>query len=208
MIIGILGKAGSGKDTIGLFIRDLLDRSNIRTKRFAFADGVKDVAACMTNNKRSLFDDQDFKRNSYFSLTDGITYSIDDLPADHNLISIRELLQKIGTEAMQGTFGENIWVNKTFSEINNSHEYFGVKAAMITDVRFEHEYKYLKSVGGITIRVINPNITSSDTHISEIALDDYPADYTIINDWENNPDDVDKQVYELVQQIKRRFRNN
>ena len=29
MIIGIIGKAGSGKDTIGFFIKDLLQRKRI-----------------------------------------------------------------------------------------------------------------------------------------------------------------------------------
>ena len=79
---------------------------------------------------------------------------------------------------------------------------------IITDVRFKTEYKAVKAKDGILIRVVNPNLISADTHVSETDLDNMPADYTIINDWENNPDEVDKQVYELVQQIEHEYRNS
>ena len=102
MSIGIIGKAGSGKDTIGFFIKDLLERKSINVKRYAFAAGVKDVASIITNNKRTLFDDQTFKKNYYFSLTDGFNYHVNELPNGHNSITIRDLILKQLTEVTQG----------------------------------------------------------------------------------------------------------
>lgn len=208
MIIGIMGKAGSGKDTTGLSIKELLINCGVKAKRFAFADAVKDVAACLTGNKRELFDNQSFKKRSYFSLTDGFTYDISGIPYGHDVISIRELLQKVGTEAIQGTFGKNVWVNKTFSEINNDLEDGIIKVALITDVRFKHEYEAIKKMDGIIIRIVNPFINSTDTHISETDLDEYSADYTIINDWQNDPYTTNQQIHEFVQQVKRRQGHN
>lgn len=205
MIIGIKGKAGSGKDTIGFLMLDLLHRSSFKCSSLAFANPVKDLAASLTGNRRSLFDEQDFKKYSCFSLTDGRTYSIHHIPKGHDVITIRELLQKLGTEAMQGTFGKNVWVNQIFKEIDNT-QYLDIH--LITDVRFKHEYDAIKNRNGMIIEVVNPNLVSTDKHQSEIDLDNVKADYTIINDWENNPGGLDKQVYELVQQIKRQQGNN
>lgn len=201
-----MGKAGSGKDTIGFLLGDLLKRKGYSNKRYAFADGVKDMAAALTGVARYRFDYQDFKKDYFFSLTDGRTYHVDSKPIGHDLITIRQLLQKLGTDVMQRIFGKNVWVNKVFSEIQNESKY--CKVGIITDVRFKHEYEAIKNAGGIIIRINNPYIKPTDNHISEVDLDNYEADYVFTNNWMDDPDNVDKQSYELSQQIINGFRHN
>ena len=46
---------------------------------------------------------------------------------------------------------------------------------VITDVRFKHEAKKIKDLGGINIR-INRNFDKKDNHISEVELNQIPKD--------------------------------
>lgn len=205
MIIGILGKAGSGKNTVTNIIMEELFKRGINCKDFAFADPLKRVASEFLGCHLSYLHDQRFKKTKCFSLTDGKIYSINDVPEGHETLTIREVLQKLGTEAIQGTFGKRVWVNNTFLSISTYFpEFHKDGIAFITDVRFKHE---LDSITGLTIRVVNPSLVSNDSHSSETELDECSTDFTIVNDWQNNPKALKPQIDELIQQIERRFRN-
>ncbi len=60
---------------------------------------------------------------------------------------------------------------------------------LIPDTRFPNEIEYLKEAGHTVthLRIVRPNFdngrtTEQQNHPSEIALDSYPVDYTILND--------------------------
>jgi len=70
------------------------------------------------------------------------------------------------------------WVNKVAARINTEKPQF----ALISDLRFENERIYIKSEGGITVRVIRlgfVNFAIDPNHISEVALDNAEFDFTI-----------------------------
>lgn len=84
------------------------------------------------------------------------------------MMSVRELLQKLGTEAMRDGLHENVWVNALFADYTlnqvwktarelNSEVASSVEEYpnwIITDMRFPNEMEAVKERNGITIRVI------------------------------------------------------
>lgn len=140
MIIGISGKIGSGKDTIGNIILDLLDicypaKSCITKdnwKIVKYADALKDIICILTGCTREQLEDIDFKNSKlpdewiryYYVSIDGQksklynTYdeAFKDCPKVFHLVeqkhlTYRELLQILGTDLLRNQLHENVWVN-------------------------------------------------------------------------------------------------
>jgi hypothetical protein len=146
MIIGINGKIGSGKDTVGKiiqylcctpksvedfehmkkFILDDTHKSNLDLASDyeirKFAGKLKQVASLLTGIPIDSFEDQEFKK-SYLGSEWGTvkTNPLNSIPVFKNvgfnqLMSVRELLQKLGTEAMRDGLHVNTWVNALFAD--------------------------------------------------------------------------------------------
>jgi len=118
-------------------------------------------------------------------------------------MTVREFLQKLGTEAMRDGLHTNVWVNALFADYKAEESWLNVQLSekpelvypnwIITDMRFPNELDTVKEKEGITIRVVRPHgYTNPHTgeykemplsyHPSETALDDSVFDYEIIND--------------------------
>ena len=200
MIIGINGKIGSGKDTVGKIIQRLLYTNKDQSSEIKkFAGKLKQIASLLTSVPVERFEDQDFKQ-SYLGeqwaktpvapLSDATLFDKVDL---NNLMTYRELLQKLGTEAMREGLHTNVWVNALFADYNaTGYNYKGCENKVIqgeweypnwiiTDMRFENELEAIVKKGGITIRVVRPG-TVVGNHPSETALDGFIMHYEIIND--------------------------
>lgn len=221
MIIGINGKIGSGKDTVGKIIQYLLcdnvggveledvtssndhdwwleEQSGFDTKKFA--GKLKAMGSLLTGIPVGKFEDQDFKKTN---LGPEWSYElvgedwVDGKPALVPM-TVRTLLQKLGTEAMRDGLHTNVWVNALFADYKpeiHRHE-VATRAAgfidqhvypnwIITDMRFPNELEAVVKRGGITIRVTRDNGTRAidiDPHPSETALDNSTFDYEIVND--------------------------
>ena len=103
-----------------------------------------------------------------------------DLVVSH--MTVREMLQKLGTEAMRNGLHHNVWVNALFADYRGpkmSEDY--PSKWLITDVRFENEAEAITERGGILVRIKRDSSESSGSHPSETALDNYTFDYTINN---------------------------
>ncbi len=201
-LIGISGKIGAGKDTVGVIIRQLAITNNgadwdIRK----FAGKLKIVASLLTGISIEKFEDQEFKK-TILGPEWGKETKSNPLNAIEpfkditfvEMMSVRDLLQKLGTEAMRNGLHQNTWVNALFADFKEDMHW------IITDMRFPNEYKAIKDKGGITIRVNRPGHGTSMTdlasaHPSETALDGFEFDYTI-----NNDGDLDKLI-SLVREI-------
>lgn len=135
-------------------------------------------------------------------------------------ITVRELLQKVGTDAMRDVIHPDVWVNALmkdytsyYPESSNEHLYNKFPNWIITDVRFPNEAKAIKDRQGIVIRVNRPfkveGVYEKDEsgfdvlkyttnrpislHESETALDDYSFDYVIENSG---------TIEELIEKVK------
>ena len=224
-IIAINGKIGSGKDTIGKMIQYLTsgapekwtfeefldyDKLGIRVSTEyeyshnweikKFAGKLKQIASILTGIPLKNFENQEFKNTflpsdwNYFLKDKTITD--DGIGLVLNKMTVREFLQKLGTEAMRDGLHTNVWVNSLFSDyivttIATGSNEFDVQDTdlepkwIITDLRFPNEYDAVADRNGITIRVTRPG-TLAGTHPSETALDSYPYTYEISNDGDYN----------------------
>ncbi len=209
MIIGINGKIGSGKDTVGKIIQWLtkpepdgqyigfqtyddytLEKlSPFKIKKFA--GKLKQTASLLTGIDIEKFEDQEFKKTNLSDEWSSLQQSGRSkvlLP-----MTVREFLQKLGTEAMREGLHTNVWVNALFAdykyEIHRSE--VPTRAAgfidqhvypnwIITDMRFPNEMEAVELRKGVTIKVVRPG-TSVGTHPSETALDDAYFDHVISN---------------------------
>lgn len=166
-LIGVSGLAGSGKDQFAEYIRDNAYEYFI-IKRFG--GKLKEICAILLNVDVELFEDQNFKKKSLG-------------PEWGDNMTVRLLLQIVGTECMRDTLHSDVWVNALMNEFNN---YKGEPGSwdcphwLITDVRFPNEANAIKERGGIMIRINRTSIVQGE-HPSETALDHYPFDHYIDN---------------------------
>jgi hypothetical protein len=166
MIISISGKIGSGKDTIAEIIKQEMPGAGWEVKKFA--GKLKEIATLLTSIPVTQFEDQNFKQtllSSEWNDTNG------------DAMTVRDFLQRLGTEAMRLGLHENVWVNALFSDYQNNSNW------IITDTRFPNEIDACVHHGAITILVQRDSSNHIGTaHASETALDHYDQwDYIINN---------------------------
>lgn len=199
MIIGLNGYGGSGKDAIGVIIQYLncnnvgkvsLEEaiSNYKDHEWwledqsgwsinKWAGKLKQMATLLTGLPMSTWESQEMKAKY--------------LPEEWNLhgmpMTIRELLQKIGTDAIREGLHPDAWVNAVMSDyrkasIDIAGDVFELEPNWIlTDTRFPNEFKAVKDSGGIMVRVDRPDVKPANDHPSEVALDNHKFDYHIYN---------------------------
>ena len=163
MIIGISGKAGSGKDTAAKMLEVLYSNPDIsyedfvnkRYKNFAdilivhFADALKETAQVL------------------FRLGEWETNTQEGKKTTINWIgkTVRELLQGIG-QGLRDAIDFDLWVKILFANTKGWSNY------IIADVRYPNEIKAIKERNGILIRIDRKG-AGAGNHSSETALDDY-----------------------------------
>lgn len=155
MIIGVLGKKRSGKDTTGDYLV-----SNKNFIKYSFANPIKRGAMELFG----FTEDQVFgDAKDEIDPTWGITP--------------RLVLQIMGTEVFQydmpryipelQAFGRGFWV-KRFEQWYEQNRHLDV---VICDVRFQHEVDSILKMGGSVLVVQRPSIVSVDEHPSEKEMD-------------------------------------
>lgn len=163
MIIGISGKAGSGKDTAAKMLEVLYanpdisyeDFANRRYKNFAdilivhFADALKEAAQVLFRLGEWEINTQEGKKTTI------------------NWIgkTVRELLQGIG-QGLRDAIDFDLWVKILFANTKGWSNY------IIADVRYPNEIKAIKERNGILLRIDRKG-AGAGNHSSETALDNY-----------------------------------
>jgi hypothetical protein len=204
MIISITGKIGSGKDTVAQIIQECTPYHKWEVKKWA--GKLKTIGEMISGIPKEKFEDQEFKYTNLPEMWDK-----DGIP-----MTVRDLLQLLGTEAMRNGLHENVWVNALMSEYKPEHYLIGALDTeltddmgvypnwIITDTRFPNELEAAKAKNGITIKVHRPGRKSDEKqaqHASEIALDNVTDwDYVISNDGDLS--DLRLKVYEILEAEK------
>jgi hypothetical protein len=209
MIVGINGYSGSGKDTVGTIIQYLhcLDTKDFSIEEavkeyedyeFAlyeqsgweirkFAGKLKDIASHLTGIDVEDFEDQEFKKTLLGPEWGTVEHNpLNNIPVFgdvqfNSLMSVRDFLQKLGTDALRTGLHPNVWVNALMADYKNDDETGKLPNWIITDVRFPNEAQAIKDKGGIIIRINRPGVEPINDHSSEVGLDRWKFDYTITN---------------------------
>lgn len=205
-LIGISGRMGSGKNTVASIINQI---TNNKFEEKAFAFKLKQIASILTGIEVSKFEDQEFKKTNL-----GEEWSSPILGEDWQDVSmtVRELLQKLGTDCLRDNLHPNVHINALFSDYKYENEestylnpYPTIEYPywLITDLRFPNEFEAIKNRGGICIRVIRgvektPN--SNLHHISETSLDNYAFNYIIYNN--GTIEELIEKVRKMLQYFK------
>lgn len=174
-LIGLMGVAGSGKDTVAKYLADY------GYGRLAFADAVKQMAVAIN----PWVGDE---RTETFSLLADIVEQ-EGWDTAKKLVDVRRLLQRIGTEAVRDIVGYDTWVNIIDRKVREawSHNLLkrpqdGPPRFALTDCRFPNEAEWITSMGGVVWRITRPHETIADpTHPSESLLQSITPDVTIHN---------------------------
>lgn len=229
MIISVNGKIGSGKDTVGAIIQyltatdtsdkalgfiklgyDIKGHHNSTFEVKKFAGKLKQTASLLTGIPIEKFEDQEFKKTylgEEWNSPYNIPFSGPDFVEHDGGMTVRTLLQKLGTEAMRDNLHENVWVNALFADYKAIERIPEKRMSImpnwiITDMRFPNEMKAILEKSGITIRVVRDYALRGgpedpkNIHPSETALDDAEFDYEIIND--GTIEDLIEKVREIL----------
>ena len=211
MIISITGKIGSGKDTVAQIIQECTPYHNWEVKKWA--GKLKAIAEMISGIPKEKFEDQDFKYTKLPECWDRQVQS--GRYKTTQPMTVRDLLQLLGTEAMRNGLHENVWVNALMSEylattvtVGTNEFDFSEEDQMpnwiITDTRFPNELEAARAKKGITIKVHRPGRKSDEKqaqHASETALDHVTDwDYVISNDGDLS--ELRGKVYEILEAEK------
>lgn len=170
-IIGLTGFAGSGKDAFAKF---LVATGNF--VRIGFADAVKEMALVLDPK---IFTGSRSTGPEPYSYLSTIVMA-DGWDKAKQIPEVREYLQILGTEAGRNILGNDVWVNAAKLKADEAiSKGFNV---VITDVRFPNEEHYIKSEGGILIRIVRENVGAVNDHISDVGIDSLNPDVYVHND--------------------------
>jgi hypothetical protein len=177
-IIGVSGRKYSGKDTLG----EYLVKHHGYT-RLAFADALKEA----TKNIFGFSDEQVYGNKKE---------EIDTFWK----ISPREVLQHLGTNIFRNNMkeilpnvGNDLWIYVVKRKILQKLEEEPDAKFVITDVRFPNEVDFIKSIGGMTIKLKRETEKNQFyNHESEMQIDTLVTTY----EFDNN-----KSKEELFEQI-------
>lgn len=178
MIIGIVGKARSGKDTFSkMLVEELNATAYPPYIMMAFAHELK--KRCQEDfdlTYDQLWGDEKEAPDMRYVRSNTVV----DLQPVTTYWTGREIMQQVGQ--FYRTIDYNYWVNLLYRVIEDKN----YKNVVITDVRHINEADSVKEHGGILIRVTRDNAPKihGEQHISETALDDYVGfDYEVINNY-------------------------
>lgn len=176
-LIGIKGLAGHGKDTVANFITEFFSPSI--SVKMSFAEPLKEMVSIITGIPKY---DIDHHKTTYL---------------EEYGMTVRSLLQKIGTDVMRNQVHQNIWINIAERRLRDIPYH---KVVIIPDVRFENEMQFIRRHRGIILQVERPGVFDEEIHghVSESGQSEMSsADYTIANDC--SLDELRGRVYGLME---------
>lgn len=165
LLIGLSGKAGSGKSTVGDYLAGAHGYA-----QFAFAGALKEVV------------------QTAFHFTDEQMAFKKEAVDPRCGKSPRWCLQHFGS-AFQEVWPK-VWIYNLCFEILDFQAALGQHHIVVTDVRFRDEAEALKKMGAVLVRIerdkdhsLEACATGIEGHISEMDLDGWEGwDYRIAND--------------------------
>lgn len=159
-LIGITGRAGSGKDTVTRIIKSKIFPE---MQNYAFAGPLKAACCEFFGWDSDQIEDRVFKE------------TVDPVWG----FSPRRAMQLLGTEWGR-QLRADLWIHMARVRYESP---FCVSGLIISDARFENEGEFIRTNGGILIHVIRPGeVISENAHASEAGIEFQEGDIRIYND--------------------------
>src|SRR5574343_274045 len=171
-IIGLAGIKQSGKTTAAKY----LEESGF--VRLSFADPIRKMLSALLSECGHSDDDIELM------LAKDKEVSISPMN-----VSPRYLLQTLGTEWGRDCIHADLWVLVAKQKIMNAASDYIV----FDDVRFENEATIIRDQGGLIIHIDRCDLVS-DSHTSELGIQDHESDSYIDNDYSIEDFLLDVQV--------------
>jgi hypothetical protein len=151
MIIGVNGKAGSGKDTFAGF--DTFDSF----EKLAFAEVLKKACMILFGLTEEQVYDSVLKEQIVLDDNGKPEWYIDGVPASPRLI-----LQWLGTDILRNHVTKDFFIKRMEQRIFKIKKQDASKHIIITDARFPNEAEFLKKLGGHVVKIIRPSQESAE----------------------------------------------
>jgi hypothetical protein len=173
LLIGLNGRKQAGKDTVYERIAHLVG-GRVPVERTAFADLMYVSAAASLGV--SVEELREWRLDSRVRIE--ITHEDVTVNGYAPVVSltVREYIQRFGTEGHRDVFGEDFWVDQMRLE----HE---DRILVITDTRMQNEAAAVRAAGGTVVSIVGPEHVESgqDTHLTEAPLPDELIDVVLPN---------------------------
>ena len=163
-IIAICGSKRAGKDTLANIISNDL---NVDFEHVKISQKLKTMCQTLFN-----FSDEQIE-----------TDLKEDIDPKWN-ITPRKAMQFMGTEIMQYKIqdllgpgiGREFWINSLLESFDRQSRNY-----VISDLRFHHEYRRIRQIGGIIVKIVDNDIVNIDNHISENEFQQFDVDFIVDN---------------------------
>jgi hypothetical protein len=177
ILIGLTGRAGCGKDTVGEILKE---KHGFGTTSIAYP--IKKIIASLFGESVDKWNDREWREETQLIWGQ----------------SPRQLAQTLGTEWGRHTVRPSIWIDLTLTGINVA----GWNRVAITDVRFQNEAIAVTDLGGYIVHVYRDDTeagTKHTSHSSEGGVDATPYSLHIYNSGSMKA--LEQQVDQAVTQI-------
>jgi len=156
MLIGLSGLKGSGKDTVGAY---LVKEHGF--ERRSFADKLKESAAALFDIE--VWQLEEFKNDSNMFI--GIQR--DEGVDEWGWRTVREFLQRYGSEAHTDIFGDDFWADQVLPVGG----FYAGRAIVVTDARRRSEIDRILTLSGHIVYVDRPALDQKDPHRTEVEME-------------------------------------
>lgn len=194
LVIGLLGHAGAGKDTVALLLAE-----RFRVERVAFAELLKREIATYWRIDRALLDDPFSKGTRLDALA--LHNCVPMTDKDTTAAEFKAFAYELGLHGMEDGLTPRT-VMQRWGDFRRAQDpdYFvkvaavivltvadelageNLDAVLLTDVRFPNEAGLVRSLGGRLWRITRPEGPQPSRHASEWLLAGEPVDAEIPND--------------------------
>lgn len=209
MIIGMIGRKGVGKNYVADVIASELREDRV-VEMLAFADPMKEFCINCLGIQRELIcgSDKDKNTPTHYKWEKMPPFIREKFPERTGAMTIRHVIQVVGTEMCRGIWGENVWIDAMSrriveSDVRSARAGQSPTAIVITDVRFPDEAQAIGGWGGKLWRVKGPPrgdaAVFNDSHRSEALVDSLPHDHVIMNEGDGDAG-IKAQVRALLNQ--------
>jgi len=168
-LIGIAGRARSGKDTVANFIV-----AAIGGYRYSFADPIRAMLALLG-----------------VDMSDPYWQARKEEPIPALGVSPRRMMQTLGTEWGRQLINPDLWIIMAHQRLLQNGP-----GMVISDVRFDNEAAWIRKHGGRIIHVIRPDTKAVEAHASEDGIEMQDTDARLFNS--GSLEDLQFSVRELL----------